>query len=141
MFLLRTLCSKSATNGESRLDVAGQSDCPHRTASADQDAEMDALTDIERLNLYGLMYMRDMARTDIAAAIVCFGLSRKTLQRIGSMSPQDIVKLVQQAGKQLLFTPCADVVSLLDRAVSSQRIEQPVRALANTASAAFGLRS
>ncbi|WP_157263931.1 flagellar transcriptional regulator FlhD [Azohydromonas aeria] len=80
---------------------------------------MDVLSDIKRLNLYSLMCMRDMARADIAAAIVRFGVSREALQRIGTMPPHCLLELVQRVGERSLFKPCVDIAVLLDRAEGS----------------------
>lgn len=80
---------------------------------------MDVMTDIKRLNLYSLMCMRDMARADIAEAIVRFGVPRDALQRIGTMPPQSLLDLVHKVGEQNLFRPCVDIAVLLDKTENS----------------------
>jgi hypothetical protein len=84
---------------------------------------MDVLTDIKRLNLYSLMCMRAMARADIAAAIVRFGVPRDVLQRIGTMPPQGLLALVHKVGEQNLFKPCVDIAVLLDKAVDGSAVD------------------
>lgn len=75
---------------------------------------MDAMTEIQRWNLVGLMCMRDSARADITAAMIRFNLTREALEHLRDMAPNGILELVQQAGEQVLFKPGATVAPLLN---------------------------
>lgn len=75
---------------------------------------MDASADIQRGNLCGLMHVHDIARTDMATALVRFGLGRTLLQRLAEMSPDAMLELVRQAGERPLFQPSAKVAPLLE---------------------------
>lgn len=94
---------------------------------------MDAMTEIQRWNLIGLMCMRDSARADITAAMVRFNLNREAVEHLRDMAPNGILELVQQAGEQMLFKPGATVAPLLNRALQQRPADHvPGRAVSYT---------
>jgi hypothetical protein len=101
---------------------------------------MDASTDIQKRNLCGLMSMHDIARTDMATAIVRFGLGRKTLQRIADMAPAAMLELVWQAGERLLFKPSGEVAALLESLLEEDSCVRPAEVFPAAAMATTGLR-
>jgi hypothetical protein len=71
------------------------------------------LTAVQHFNFSGLSLLRDAARADDADACCRFGLGRAQLQRIGELSPQQVMQIVVEMGDEALFLPRADLPSLL----------------------------
>jgi hypothetical protein len=70
-------------------------------------------SEVQTLNFTAIALVRDAAREDLAAACCRFGLSRDLLQRISTLTHNDVMSLVAQVGEEPLFVPRGDLPNLL----------------------------
>lgn len=74
---------------------------------------MIQISDVQRANLTLTLLIREAVLENPGAACCKFGLSAEQLQMFQSLTPEEILSGVSQAGEQALFSLNAGVTSLL----------------------------